>query len=65
MSDLSRSFIILGRKIREIRMWKVISAQDILEDGRGGTLLFHEVGSYFFFRYVLYVYRVPEKENST
>ena len=48
MSDLSRSFIILGRKIREIRMWKVISAQDILEDGRGGTLLFHEVGSYFF-----------------
>ena len=43
MSDLSRSFIILGRKIREIRMWKVISAQDILEDGRGGgTLLFHE-----------------------
>ena len=50
MSDLSRSFIILGRKIREIRMWKVISAQDILEDGRGGTLLFHEVGSYFFFQ---------------
>ena len=49
MSDLSRSFIILGRKIREIRMWKVISAQDILEDGRGGgTLLFHEDGSYFF-----------------
>ena len=48
MSDLSRCFIILGRKIREIRMWKVISAQDILEDGRGGTLLFHEVGSYFF-----------------
>ena len=51
MSDLSPCFIILGRKIREIRMWKVISAQDILEDGRGGTLLFHdEVGSYFFFQ---------------